>query len=199
MTITQAIPLVVSVASVIFVYFGLYLRGNDKQNDLAIDLRKEFGKAIQEFREEFNNIIQTLRNDLTQLIKANAEATGRYEATCKECVKKVDLIGGIDNRLAKMEAQNAIYFKTIDPFLAAAIHSPIHVERDALMEKLEGDTLSYEEAKELEIELLKAIPEEKDGNKAWLKTLALGSVRRVIVGFEFDQQHTTLQHRKMGA
>jgi hypothetical protein len=189
MTILQIVPLLVSFASVVFIYFGLYLRGNDKMNDLATELRKEFTKAAQEFREEENRNLQQIRDALSKLSEKTAESIGKHDALCVEHVKKLDTIASIDTRVAKMEAQNAVYFKTIDPFLAGAIHSPIHVERDALMEKLKGETLSYEEAKQLEQELENSLVEEKDGNKAWLKTLALGSVRRIIVGYEFDQQH----------
>src|ERR1035437_11167602 len=176
---TAYVPIIFSLAAVAFTYFGLYLRAIDKVDDL----RKELDKQRKEDVDTINISLKSLRDLLQTLTIQQVKA----ETRCEENNKKTDLVSGIDNRLSKMEAQNAIYFKTIDPFLAAAIHSPIHVERDSSMEKLEANELSDEEAKQLEQELENSLQEEKNGKKASLKTVALGSVRRVIVGYEFDQ------------
>lgn len=170
MTIWMLIPIIISIAAVLFNYFGLYVKVVDKIAEIEKNLRKEI-------------------SDLnTQQVKGET----KQEMVINSHSEQLKLLPIIDNRQAKLEAQLSVYFKTLDPFLAAAIHSPIHIERDKLMDKLKEDTLTYPEAKTLELELEKAIQEETDGNKNWIQILALGRVRSIIVGLEFDQQHEKL-------
>jgi hypothetical protein len=164
------IPILFSLAAVLYNYFGLYVKLSDKISDME----------------------KVLRKDINDVCLSQTVGEVKQEAILAEHSKKLELLPIIDNKQAKLEAQLSVYFKTLDPFLAAAIHSPIHVERDGLMEKLEGDTLTYEEAIELEHRLEDAIKEEKNGNKTWYEILALGRVRSIIVGFEFDQQREKL-------
>jgi hypothetical protein len=170
MSWTSIIPLVISVTLALYTYFGLHLKTQDKINSVENGLRVEINKIA------------------TDLVRVDT----KHETLCQEHIKQLTLLPTIDNRQAKMEAQLSVYFKTLDPFLAAAIHSPKHIERDSLMDKFEHEILTYEDAKALEAELEKAIREETDGNKSWIEILALGRVRSIIVGMEFDQQHQKL-------
>lgn len=166
MTLWLLFPILFALATVVFNYFALYLRALDKIADLERDLKEEIQKLS------------------IQLMKVET----KHDTLCDEHSKQLALIPIIDVRQAKLEAQLSVYFKTLDPFLAAAIHSPIHVERDKLMEKLEHDELTYEQAKELAVKLEQTIKTEKNGNKKWIEIVALGRVRSMIVGFEFDNR-----------
>jgi hypothetical protein len=185
MTWTSYVPIIFSLAAVVFTYFGLYLRAIDKVDDL----RKELAKQRNEDIETINMSLKALREAVQELTIVQAKAETKHDILCTEHIKQLAAVPVLDTKVSKMEAQLSVYFKTIDPFLAAAIHSPIHVERDALMERLEENTLTYEHAKQLEVELEKAIQEELDGNKKWIEILSLARVRSIIVGYEFDRSH----------
>lgn len=65
--------------------------------------------------------------------------------------------------LAKIQADNEVFWKVIEPHLANIIHSPIHVVRDALVELFVQGMLDNEGKKELEKHLRMAL-DDKDWN-----------------------------------
>jgi hypothetical protein len=70
-----------------------------------------------------------------------------------------------DERLAKLEVANEVFWKVLDPHLASIIHSPTHKRRDELVDKLLDNSISYAELKELDCLLKIAVDEEKGDKK----------------------------------
>lgn len=54
-----------------------------------------------------------------------------------------------NSRLVKLETGYEVFWKVLEPHLANIIHSPIHVRRDELVEKMVTGKLSREEGYEL--------------------------------------------------
>jgi hypothetical protein len=66
----------------------------------------------------------------------------------------------IRNRLTELEMTNKVFWKVMDPALAKIIHSPVHVERDALVDKMVAGCITKEELLELDMRLGAMLEEE---------------------------------------
>ena len=72
-------------------------------------------------------------------------------------LKSLDKMAHIEEVLHKIEADNDIFWKVIEPHLANIIHSPLHKNRDNLVEKLIHGTLERKEVYSLVTELRMAL------------------------------------------
>ncbi len=71
----------------------------------------------------------------------------------------------LKDRVQKVESSIELFRKILEPHLAAIIHSPEHVDRDILVDKLLNKSLITEEANNLLILLSEEALKSKDGNK----------------------------------
>ena len=76
--------------------------------------------------------------ELAQTVKQLKDHCDKCEI--KEIVKEV----------AGIKKQNEMFWQMMTPHLASAIHSPIHKRRDALVDKLVENNITWEELVELE-------------------------------------------------
>ncbi len=83
------------------------------------------------------------------------------KATTKE---NTDAKLRIAERLTTLEGKYEIFWKIIEPHLATIIHSPIHKERDELVNKLVSGTIELGETKTL-IPMLQALIEENHNDQ----------------------------------
>jgi hypothetical protein len=165
---------VVSFGGALVTYFGYYdrlMRANDKTKQ---DITEQIGD---------------LKSDITA-VKTN------HDVICREHGKQLDQLLQNDaaqkSQLDTMQAQQAVFWKVLDPHLADIIHSPIHRRRDALMEELfvKKERLSKDELCELKPMLEQAIAEipitgkdqEKNKLKRFHLAMALGRVEYELVG-----------------
>jgi hypothetical protein len=93
---------------------------------------------------------------------------------------KTEEVSAICQRITLLEANDKLYWAAISPHLATIIHSPDHKLRDALVDKLLIETITNEEAKELEIMLEQNIYENKDDNKKLASALLLARTKMLI-------------------
>jgi hypothetical protein len=91
-----------------------------------------------------------------------------------------DKLSKISNRVTKVEADNCIFWKVINPSLAKIIHSPVHHTRDMLMDKLADQTITIPELSVLEhlLETDKAL--ETDKGLIFAMALALARVKSLL-------------------
>ena len=94
--------------------------------------------------------------------------------------KQLDKIDEIEKRLDTAIGQMEVYFKMIDKYLVAAIHSPRHQDRDALMDKLAHGSINEEELTTLSVLLEHQQSEETDPNKKFAGALALARVTSLL-------------------
>lgn len=80
-----------------------------------------------------------------------------YDRKLEEYDEKFARIAKLETDVAVVQKYNDVFWKVLEPHLAAIIHSPIHVRRDELTDKLVNGTLTVEEAHELQGHLEEAI------------------------------------------
>ena len=98
----------------------------------------------------------------------------------------------IYDRIARLEEADRMFHAVIDPHLASIIHSPIHVERDKLMDMWsKGETVTREQLDTLSCMLGAAIPG-ADGNKKLALIWALAGVERQKV---LEEPHGSFLHK----
>lgn len=68
-----------------------------------------------------------------------------------------DRIANIEGAVHKMSADNDVFWKVIEPHLANIIHSPVHRDRDRLIDKLVNGKLKKNETYQLITELRVAL------------------------------------------
>lgn len=85
-----------------------------------------------------------------------------------------------NERITKIETDNMIFWKVLDPHIAQLIHSPEHKERDFLMDKLVEHTLTLQEASRLHCLLEADIKEVEDRNKLVGMAFALIRVKTML-------------------
>lgn len=72
-------------------------------------------------------------------------------------LRSLEKIDHLEECVHKMSADNDVFWKVIEPHLAKLIHSPVHRDRDALVEKLVRGTLTGVETYALVTELRMAL------------------------------------------
>ena len=88
-------------------------------------------------------------------------------------------VSKVNARLTKVEIQGEIFWKVVDPHLAAIIHSPHAERRDYLVDELLKDELPLQQLRELSCLLELAIAEE-EGEKKLAAALLLARVESKI-------------------
>jgi hypothetical protein len=83
-----------------------------------------------------------------------------------ELKRSLDLLTG------RME----LYMKVLDPHLAGIIHSPLHVQRDLLVDKLVNGVLTHDESMTLACELKELLRQENDVDRKLAAALLLARV-----------------------
>ena len=80
--------------------------------------------------------------------------------------------------------------KVIEPHLAKVLHSPIHVERDRLVDKLIVGNINLKEANELGVLLEQAIEEEENPDKRLAAAFLLARVQsRITIEKHLEEPH----------
>ena len=80
-----------------------------------------------------------------------------------------------------------VFWKVVNKGLGDIIHSPVHVDRDNLVDKLIAGKLTYEGARKLDVLLEEMIEEEKDNpQKRLAGVLLLARTRMVQRQFELE-------------
>jgi hypothetical protein len=86
----------------------------------------------------------------------------------------------IGERMAKVEANNAVFWQVLSPHMANIIHSPSHQERDELVDKLVHNVLTTQEAIRLVCMLEQNIKENGDSSKKLASAFLLARVEALI-------------------
>jgi hypothetical protein len=113
-----------------------------------------FGYTLYETRERAKG-----DRDLGEAV-ARVEST--HEALCSQHEKYIDRIPIIEEKMDTAIGAMDVYFKMMDKYLANAIHSPNHKERDDLMDKLQWGTITLPEVERLALLVGQMLNEEKD-------------------------------------
>lgn len=88
----------------------------------------------------------------------------------------------ITNRLTAVETRNEVFWKVLEPHMAAIIHSPMHKNRDDLVDRLINKTITLEQAEELICLLEENIKENHNEGKQLASALLLARTKGLIRG-----------------
>ena len=84
------------------------------------------------------------------------------------------------SRMTKVETMSDVFWKILDPHMASIIHSPIHMERDELVDRLVHNCLTISESEELIHMLEQNIRENDDNGKKLASAFFLARVKSLI-------------------
>ena len=93
------------------------------------------------------------------------------------------VIGGIKERMARLETKMEVFWKVIEKNVAAILKAPTHVDFDALLDKMVAGSLTLEEAYKLQ-DALNSNPH-SDKTKMLASALMLGRVSQIIIDLEY--------------
>jgi hypothetical protein len=102
------------------------------------------------------------------------------EVTCREHGNMLARIPEIEKQLERLVYRQQLSDDIVTKQAAAIIHSPIHVNRDELVDKLVEGTLTGPEAEELKWRLEQMLHEEPDNNKRLAAALLLVRVHAYL-------------------
>lgn len=91
-----------------------------------------------------------------------------------------DKIDKLSERVTKAETNNEIFWKVLEPHMAAIIHSPVHKDRDELVDKLVNNTITIVEADTLTCLLEKNISDNNDSTKKLASAFFLARVKSLV-------------------
>jgi hypothetical protein len=98
----------------------------------------------------------------------------------------------VSERMAKVEANSDIFWKVLEPHMAAIIHSPIHRDRDELVDKLVHNCITISEASTLISMLEENIRENGDNSKKLASAFLLARVKALVTtGSLLDDNNCT--------
>jgi hypothetical protein len=86
----------------------------------------------------------------------------------------------ISERMTKVETNNDVFWKILEPHMAQIIHSPTHQERDELVDKLVHSCLTIAGAARLVFMLEENIRENGDSGKKLASAFLLARVKALI-------------------
>ena len=118
----------------------------------------------------------------------------KVEKDAESLNKKVDCIDDLQKQVSALQAHNDVFWKVLEPHLAAIIHSPTHKRRDLLVDKLVSCEITYEETKELEILLAEAVLENKDESKKLAAALLLARARSILLSAQRNSKSGGLKN-----
>lgn len=105
---------------------------------------------------------------------------------------------GFEGRLCEVEHDHArdgvkmeVMWKVIDPVIAGVLHSPVHVDRDALVDKLVANDLTDVEADTLIGLLEMAVDEEENPHKKLAAAFLLGRTEMLLEDREHERRKAT--------
>ena len=105
------------------------------------------------------------------------------ETRCAVHVETLTRVGAMSRALEKVKADNALFWKVIEPHVAKIIHSPVHKTRDELVDKFIESRLTLAEALQLEEELREALQDPQiSDEKRLAAALLLARVASIING-----------------
>lgn len=111
-----------------------------------------------------------VKTEFSRDIEAIKEAR---KVTCHEHGRQLECLPDIREQLARLVYRQELEDKLMIRQAADAIHSPVHKDRDALMDKLVEGTLTRSEAKRLKKMLQEYIAEQPDRMLRWYACNAL--------------------------
>jgi hypothetical protein len=83
-----------------------------------------------------------------------AQQDARHETMMQEhCKPMLDRIPGIERELAGVSADMKTFWRVLGPYFTVQLRSPLHLNRDRLLDKLDAGLIEYEEALALADEL----------------------------------------------
>jgi hypothetical protein len=104
-------------------------------------------------------------------------AIATHEAQYVEHSKQLACIPDLQQRMARSEQNDEIFWRIMGPHMSSVIQSPDHLVRDHLIRKLDESTLTYEEGLRLNSMLGHAFDEETDKTKKLAYAFKLAQVR----------------------
>jgi hypothetical protein len=102
----------------------------------------------------------------------------------------------MNERIARTEKDSEVFWKILEPHMAAIIHSPNHRERDELVDKLVAGTLVECEMKRTAELLEENIRENKDEGKRLASALLLARVKGLIEKTELDKKAKIIEEER---
>jgi hypothetical protein len=104
-------------------------------------------------------------------------AIATHEAQYVEHSKQLACIPDLQQRMARSEQNDEIFWKIMGPHMSSVIQSPEHLTRDHLIRKLDEGHLGYPEGLELSSLLGHAFEEERDPDRKMAIAFKLAQVR----------------------
>ena len=122
------------------------------------------------------------------VVKVREDIAG-LKGTCGGLVKDIDCLPQMQGDLAKLNANNDVFWRVLGPSLGGIIHSPLHKRRDQLMDEwLEAKgNVPEADLRELREELEQMLDEAVAGNSVNLQlagALLLGRVEGQLAALE---------------
>ena len=125
-------------------------------------------------------VIGGLAAYFTFVAKTGSRITA-IETRCESCAEPLKQVGELRDELARLRADNTIFWKVIEPHLGSIIHSPTSTRRDELVDRLSSGTLSRDELAELAAMLQGAVSHKDWGSdKRLAGALLLARVRSLM-------------------
>jgi hypothetical protein len=101
-------------------------------------------------------------------------------ARCEHNCRILETVPQIEAKLATLTANNAVFWKVLEPHLAGIIHSPVHKDRDFLVDEFMGGRLSGSDLLELHLLLTAMLTDENEPAKRLAAALLLARVEAQI-------------------
>lgn len=121
-------------------------------------------------------ILMALFGYVVKLTQDVAEMREKHRVICEQHTKQLDCIPDLVHKIDLLTGRMELYMKVLDPHLAGIIHSPIHVRRDRLVDRLVNGELTPTEAKTLACELRDLLAQENNVDKKLAAALLLARV-----------------------
>lgn len=101
----------------------------------------------------------------------------KHDEMAKMHEELLKLIPEMKEDIVKMQTDTKVFWQIIGPHMSNVIHSPEHILRDHLIRKLDEGTLRYNEALQLNSELVHSFEDETDRTKKLAFAFKLAQVR----------------------
>lgn len=150
------IPTTLALVSIVSTLGGFIYVVKRFNRDVAKDQKEEFKAELLEMQEQKNKLIlwETTYSEKQKSHELCLNEIPLMKEKMASWEDKVLEIHDIKHDLDILCGRFDMFWEMITPALNKALHAPIHLERDALMEKLEAHKLTKKEVTRLE-QLLK--------------------------------------------
>jgi hypothetical protein len=102
--------------------------------------------------------------------------------------KLLDCIPEMQKDIATMRQNDEVFWKVIGPHMSSVIQSPVHLDRDHLIRKLDEGSLTYQEALALSSALGHAFDDETDKGLKTAFAFKLAQVRCLLVSMDRERE-----------